>query len=658
MSSSKRMNLISVLAIIACLIASMLLPISGAETPVVMGYEDRLFDVSRVHTIDISMENWETFIETCENEEYTACDVTVDGETIKNVAIRAKGNTSLSNVSSMNSDRYSFKIEFDHYDSAFSYHGLDKLSLNNVIQDNTFMKDYLTYRMMNEFSVPAPLASFAYITVNGEDWGLYLAVEGVEDAFLLRNYGKSHGELYKPDSMDMGGGRGNGKGFDMSAFEDMIGAEQTAPEGGPPSGFTRRMPNDALGGMPGAISSENQRGGFGGRGSDDVKLVYTDDEFDSYSNIFENAKTDITDADKRRLIDAIKRMNEGDTAAVDAEEVIRYFVVHNFVVNDDSYTGTMIHNYYLYEERGVLSMIPWDYNLAYGTFQGGNASASVNRDIMNPVTGGMNDRPMVAWIFENEAYTEKYRAYFAEFLNSVDAVKIIEDAQALIAPYVEKDPTKFCTYEEFGAGVSALKTFVELRSQSVLNQLIGTNETVNTNGFNASEMGTMGSRGGGQNRQTPDMPNGGMMGNMWIPEMPDAGMSLGDVQFPTFPAGDMQMPEIPAGQMGAMPPDGFAPPGMSGAEIPNEATAPDDSGVQNDQQEVALDADSVKSSGTNANETRSNRTNRTNPTGGTAASNAPGANTGVKTDASGEVLLIASICVLLVSIAIALFIKH
>ena len=43
----------------------------------------------------------------------------------------------------------------------------------------------------------------------GEDWGLYLAVEGVEESFLLRNYG----ELYKPDSMEMGGGRGNGGGF-------------------------------------------------------------------------------------------------------------------------------------------------------------------------------------------------------------------------------------------------------------------------------------------------------------------------------------------------------------------------------------------------------------------------------------------------------------
>ena len=36
---------------------------------------------------------------------------------------------------------------------------------------------------------------------------------------------------------------------------------------------------------------------------------------------------------------------------VDIEEVIRYFVVHNFVLNFDSYTGSMIHNYYLYEEK-------------------------------------------------------------------------------------------------------------------------------------------------------------------------------------------------------------------------------------------------------------------------------------------------------------------
>ena len=141
-----------------------------------LGYESRLFDAGRVHTIDLVMDNWEEFLETCENEEYAQCSVLIDGEAYQNTAIRAKGNTSLTMVSAMDSDRYSFKLEFDHYDSGRTYYGLDKLSLNNIIQDTTYMKDYLTYQMMGAFGVAAPLCSYVYITVNGQDWGLYLAI--------------------------------------------------------------------------------------------------------------------------------------------------------------------------------------------------------------------------------------------------------------------------------------------------------------------------------------------------------------------------------------------------------------------------------------------------------------------------------------------------
>lgn len=140
------------------------------------GYEERLFDTSRVHTIDIVMDDWESFLDTCTDEEYVLCSLVIDNESYKNIAIRAKGNTSLTQVASYGNDRYSFKIEFDHYDSATTYYGLDKLCLNNIIQDNTYMKDYLTYQMMADFGVDAPLCSFVYITVNGEEWGLYLAV--------------------------------------------------------------------------------------------------------------------------------------------------------------------------------------------------------------------------------------------------------------------------------------------------------------------------------------------------------------------------------------------------------------------------------------------------------------------------------------------------
>ena len=79
-----------------------------------IGYENRLFDSSRVHTLDIVMDDWDGFIEQCTDEEYAACTVVIDGEKYGNVAIRAKGNTSLSSVAAYGNDRYSFKIEFDH----------------------------------------------------------------------------------------------------------------------------------------------------------------------------------------------------------------------------------------------------------------------------------------------------------------------------------------------------------------------------------------------------------------------------------------------------------------------------------------------------------------------------------------------------------------
>ena len=162
------------------------------------------------------------------------------------------------------------------------------------------MKDYLACQMMAGFGVDAPLCSYAYITVNGEDWGLYLAAEGVEESFLQRNYGRNYGDLYKPDAMNQSG--------------------------------------------------EPQRGGPGGAGSDDVKLQYLGSDPDNYSNIFDNAKTDISDADRQRLISSIQMLNEGTDleAVLNIDEILRYFVVHNFVCNFDSYTGQVIHNYFLY----------------------------------------------------------------------------------------------------------------------------------------------------------------------------------------------------------------------------------------------------------------------------------------------------------------------
>lgn len=553
MSTHKHIDRICCAALLLALVLTALfvngesLGLQKASTA--MAYETALFDTSKVHTINIIMDDWDEFTANCKSEEYYACTVVIDGETFKNVAIRGKGNTSLSQVTN---DRYSYKIEFDHYTDALTYHGLDKLCLNNIIQDNTYMKDYLCYQMMQQVGVAAPLCSYAYLTVNGEDWGLYLAVEAVEESFLQRNYGSDYGELYKPDSTEMGGG------------------------------------NFA-----------------GGSGSADVLLQYIDDDPDSYSNIFDNAKTSCSEADKARLIAALKTLSGEDaSSAVDVDMVIRYFVAHNFVLNFDSYTGSMIHNYYLYEKGGQLQMIPWDYNLAFGGFQSsGGATALVNYPIDTPVSGGsIDERPMLAWIFADEEYTALYHQYFAEFIaeyfDSGYFSDMMDSVKAMIAPYVQQDPTKFCTYEEFETGIDTLKAFCLLRAESISAQLSGaigsTSDTqdeatlIDAGSLQISDMGSMGGGMGKNIGNSIGDDIGDPIGNGTDSDAPqpnngqDTQTDASDRPSPP----DGTPPDFSDDSMGRTPPDfsggtsGKTPPDFSGDA--SDRTPPDPSGGASD----------------------------------------------------------------------------
>ena len=447
-------------------------------------YAKHLFDQSTVHKIEITMDGWDDFIDNCTDEKYRACAVTIDGEAQGTVGIRAKGNTSLSSMAQYDNDRYSFKIEFDHYQKKKTYRGLDKLSLNNIIQDATYMKDYWSYTFMNQMGLASPLCSYTEIYVNGEYWGLYLAVEGVEEAFLERNYGEDYGKLYKPDSLSFGGGRGNGQAFDMQDFEKKLQGDDTeeqaaADENAANDNAAPTMPQDIQRATRINRGDFKQGGGMGGMGSSDVKLQYIDDDPDSYANIFDNAKTKVKKKDQARLIAALKKLSEGDTSAVDTDAVAMYMAVHNFLCNGDSYTGSMVHNYYLYEKDGVMSMIPWDYNLAFGGFTGGSdATGTVNTAIDTLVSGGDDsDRPMAGWITASEEslalYHEKYRQFIDAVFTSGWFESEFDRVSAMIAPYVEKETRAFYSYEEFQTAADTLKTFCLKRTQSVQGQLDG-----------------------------------------------------------------------------------------------------------------------------------------------------------------------------------------
>ncbi len=123
------------------------------------GYATRLFDDSRVHTIDIQIADWGAFIADAEGEEYEACTVEIDGEAFHNIGLRAKGNNSLRLTEEYGLSRYSLKLEFDQFLDGGNYYGLDKFSLDASFQDNSYFKTYLAYDMMTFMGSPLPCAA-------------------------------------------------------------------------------------------------------------------------------------------------------------------------------------------------------------------------------------------------------------------------------------------------------------------------------------------------------------------------------------------------------------------------------------------------------------------------------------------------------------------
>lgn len=233
------------------------------------------------------------------------------------------------------------------------------------------MKEAVVYDMFQYLGADASLYNYAEISVNGNYWGVYLALEAVEDSFMLRNYGTSNGELYKPENLDGDGGQKQGMPEDGAEPGNM---EKQMPAEGMPdaAGAAGRQGNAEEEGFPGRGSfpggGENGRNGGFSRGGGGSDLNYVDDDPDSYSTIWDGEVTNTGDSDHQKVITALKNISQGNDleTCMDVDNLLKYMAVHTFSVNLDSLSGNMAHNYYLYESEGRLNIIPWDYNLSFG----------------------------------------------------------------------------------------------------------------------------------------------------------------------------------------------------------------------------------------------------------------------------------------------------
>ncbi len=467
-----------------------------AESPISDDYaEAGLFDDTIVHTINVLIDkkDWRWMTTHATEEQYVTCDVEIDGERIENVGIRPKGNSSLSSISQQGSTHFSYKLEFDHYDPAVTYHGLDKLCLNNLGQDPSCMKDFMAYHLMNDAGVAAPLSSYAVMQVNGQDLELCLAVEAVEDSFCVRNYGEDGGQLYKPDSFSI-------DTLDTSALLDYhegssLWVNEQIMDGTYFADANAGDRADILGTMLGSVFTPEQTAV--------ASLRYVGGHTDDYADLWDSAVFDPSKADKVRLVESVERLN-GETdrqSVLDVDALLRYFAAHSFVNNYDGYTSLFVHNFYLHEQDGILSLVPWDYNLAFGSFTYEGAATSVlagsgfdpipetgaamdvtasmiNYPIDTPVYSvDMADRPLLDALLSDPATLARYHEIYSDLLERCFEngryAALFDQTCALLRPYVQ-DGLTFYETAQFERGAETMGQYLGYRAESVRAQLDGT----------------------------------------------------------------------------------------------------------------------------------------------------------------------------------------
>jgi hypothetical protein len=121
------------------------------------------------------------------------CTVTEGGRLYTNVSIQLKGFSSFRPID----DRPSVTLKFNRHVPGQRFHHLEKISLNNSIQDPTRLNEPIARELFAAAGVPVPRAIHAVLALNGRDLGLYVLTEGFDKTFLGGHFARVDGTLYE-----------------------------------------------------------------------------------------------------------------------------------------------------------------------------------------------------------------------------------------------------------------------------------------------------------------------------------------------------------------------------------------------------------------------------------------------------------------------------
>ena len=357
------------------------------------------------------------------NDDRLVGDAVINGVAYKQVGVRYKGNSSYFRVRDLDAKKLPFNIKINETTKSQKLPGgVTTLKLANAFLDPSFVREVLAYEIAGKY-MPSPRATFAKVYVNDKYLGLYNCTESIDDLFLEKHFGTKKGALVKCD----------------------------------PNWHVKPKSNC--------------------KSSDNASLAYVGEDSVCYMSVYE--LQDGADwRDVIRLARVLEKEPQKLEATLDIDQTLWMLAFNNVLVNLDSYTGQLCHNYYLYlDTLGVYHTLVWDMNLSFGGFRLTGVGPSLSEEGMQTMSpllhfkeGGKFpavQRPLITKLLSNELYQKIYIAHIRTILEENFSnglyLKRAKEIQQFADKHVKEDVNKLYPYALFQKNIDTTVVVDEKR---------------------------------------------------------------------------------------------------------------------------------------------------------------------------------------------------
>lgn len=372
---------------------------------------------------------------TVENPIWVEATIEFDGNVWTHVGVRYKGNSSLMSGWNSGSLKLPFKFDFDEFEDDYPeidnqrFYGFKQLSLANGFSDPTFLRDALTYELLDEAGLVAAETAFYKVILDyGEgpvDLGIYTVIEVIDDTVVERYFGSDDGNIYE----------GDGRGVSL--------AKGTADQ------------------IESSFQKENNEDEADWS---DIEALYA------------------ALHDEARLSDPAA-WRAGLESLFDVDAFLEWLALSAVIGHWDTY-GAMSHNFYLYDDpaTGRLTWISWDHNMTMGGDMGArpDAAAAPPNEAAQPARRGGpgrsvsldkadvgEDWPLIRFLLDDPVYHAAYVGYVeeagAELFTPEKMEARVRDLADLLAPFAEAEIGE----EQYAQAVQQLIDFAQTRAGTV-----------------------------------------------------------------------------------------------------------------------------------------------------------------------------------------------